>query len=258
MEIQFGYYPNVIPLVFARIATIMVTVPFFGSNQVSIPLKMAMAFVITMILLPVIPPEWTEIARGIHTLPDLVLALLSETLLGAALGFICHVFQGIVLMAGSIQGRSSSLMMARAMDPLSGTSSDIMATILQTTFVVMVLLNNGHLALLKMVSVSFTTTGHSMQWMNDDFFGLIMSVGSIMFDWGLRMALPVMCAGLIVDVCMGLITKLAPDFNVLFLSLPIRLTIGISLFGLGIRFGDEMFGRIIDQMLLRCSNVLGC
>ncbi len=258
MEIQFGYYPQVLPLVFARVATIMTTVPFFGGEKISIPLKMAMAFVVTLVLLPVIPHEWTDIARQIHTLPDLTLAVLSEILLGAAVGLICHVFQGVVLTAGSVQGRSAGLMMARSMDPLSGASSGIMAAILQSLFVIMVLLNNGHLAILKLVSMSFTTTGHSMQWMNDDFFGLIMSVGAIMFDWGLRMALPVMCAGLIVDVCMGLITKLAPDFQVLFLALPIRLCVGISLFGLVIRFSDDMFSRIIELMLLRCANVLGC
>ena len=76
-----------------------------------------------------------------------------------------------------------------------------------------------------------------------------------MFEWGLKFGLPVMCAGLILYVCLGLMSRLAPDFNVLFLSLPIRLLVGISVFGLALRFSGGYFERIMDDMLAGCWTV---
>lgn len=245
-----------IPLVVARVAAVMGTVPFFGAPKISAKLRMAMALVVAMVMIPVIPQEWTDAARQIHTLPELLLAVLSEILMGAGVGLVCHMFVGACTLAGSLVGRGCSLMMARTLDPLSGAPSAIMSAILQSLFILLVLLNNGHLVLLKLLSMSFMSVSQPMYWMQGDFFGLIMSLGAVMFEWGLKIAMPVLCASLIINVCMGLIARLAPDFNVLFLSLPVRLGVGISVFGFVLRFSNGIFGKMIEQMLMRCSNVL--
>ena len=72
----------------------------------------------------------------------------------------------------------------------------------------------------------------------------------------MKLAIPVLTAALIVDACMGLISKLAPDFDILFLSLPVRLFVGIAAFGLLIRYGGNIFDSMVRDMFSRMGGLL--
>jgi flagellar biosynthetic protein FliR len=92
--------------------------------------------------------------------------------------------------------------------------------------------------------------------MNLDLVTSVISLGSVMFEWGLRLAAPVLGAAMILNVALGLMSRLAPNFNILFLSLPIRVFTGIACLGLILRFGSSFFARAIEQMMAACASVL--
>ena len=255
MEIQFGCYPQVFLLTLARTAAIVFALPFFDV-RLEVQIRVGVALAITLALLPVLPNSWVLAASGLHTMPDLLLAMLNEVLLGAAIGFICNLFVGACQMAGEIMGFSSSLSSAQSFDPFNGVSSPIMVQVMTTAFVLMILLSNSHLALLRMLATSFRTLPPAMTWVTNGLAGHILTLGSNMFTLGIGMAMPVMAAALLVDTCFGLIAKLVPEVNILFLSLPVRLTIGFALFGLVLRCSAGSFSRLIQQMLEQCALVL--
>jgi flagellar biosynthetic protein FliR len=215
-----------------------------------------MALVITVALLPTLPPAWADAAREIQTLPGMLLALLNEVLLGATVALICNVFIGACLLAGGLAGQASSLMMAQSIDPFSGSSSQIMEQILQVLFVLLVLLHGGHLALLQMLGASFKAVPPAMTWISGSLGDTILSQGTSLFAMGLQLAMPLLAGGLVVSVCFGLIGRLAPEFDVMYMSFPVHLAVGLMLFGLLIRFGAGTFTRMIDQMLTQCARVL--
>lgn len=255
MEIQFGFFPQTLLLVLARTASLVGTVPFLGAN-VSPQLRAIIALVLTLAILPVIPPEWADTARRIHAPPELVLAILNEVLIGLSVGLLCNIFMGASNVGGSIVGTESSLMMSQSIDPTSGISSTIMATIMQTVFILLVLLSNGHLVLLKFLATSFTPLTSPMTWLTADIHSLLVSAGALMFEWGLKIALPLIAMSLITNACLGLIARLAEDFDVLFLALPVRLGLGICIFGLVMRCSYGMFEKLIRQMLICCNKML--
>jgi flagellar biosynthetic protein FliR len=84
----------------------------------------------------------------------------------------------------------------------------------------------------------------------------LVAMGGIMFEWGVSLAAPLVAAALIVDVSMGLMARMAPDFEIMFLSLPVRLTIGLGLFGIVLRCSAGTFARITEQMLEQCARIL--
>jgi flagellar biosynthetic protein FliR len=254
MEIQLGYYPVVILLVLARTLAFMAA-PFFG-QQLAPQIRVAMALMITFTLLPTLSPAWVNAAREIQTMPGIVLAILNEVLLGAAIVLICNLFIGACSLAGELAGQASSLMMAQSIDPFSGSSSQILEQILQVLFILLVLLSGGHLVLLRMLGASFQIVPPAFTWLNSEFSNTILSLGANLFVMGLQLAMPLVGAGLVISVCFGLIGRLAPDFDVMFMSFPVHLAVGLSLFGLVLRFGGETFSRMIDQMLRHCARVL--
>ena len=54
----------------------------------------------------------------------------------------------------------------------------------------------------------------------------------------------------------GLVARLAPDFNILFLSLPVRLGMVILIYGLIFRYGAVFLDRIMQSMLEECARIL--
>lgn len=255
MEIQLSHYPRVMLLVLARVAAVMGTAPFYG-HRVPAHIRICMALVVSLALLPALPPAWEAAALRVRTAPDMLLALLSEALLGAAVGLVCQLFVTACLLAGAITGRGSALMMAQSIDPFSGISTQIMAQILQVVFVLLVLLNDGHLALLRLLGASFRGVPPTLGWMNGGVGRQLVGLSAEAFSVGLRLAMPIMAVSLVVNVCFGLIARLAPEFNVLFLSLPVKLLIGLSLFGLLLRHAGGAFGRMIEHMLAHCGRLL--
>lgn len=257
MDIQLGSYPQALVLVLARVAALMFTVPFYGAMQIPPGAKMMFAFVITLAILPVVPPEWASQAARLTTTTAMFVAVLYEILIGVAVGLICDLFVSTVLVAGEVMSLDSGLSMAQSVDPLSGHSSPVLAQVLQTAFVLFVLLTNGHLVLLKILAASFGTVRGGVDFFNNDFLNVLLSSGSIMFEWGIRLAMPLIAVALMLNVCMGLISKLAPEFDILFLSLPIRLGAGIAVFGMMLGFCGGIFERLTGQMLSYCAGVLG-
>jgi flagellar biosynthetic protein FliR len=256
MELQFGIFPQVFLLVLARIAAIIGSTAFFGGNAVSKTIKLAIALAITLCVMPTLPESWIEATSVVRTMPDVILAITGEIMMGLTIGLICTTIIDISMVGGQIIGQQSAMAMARELNPMTGIQNPIYAILMQKIFILIVLLNGGHLLLLQMVGKSFAFAAPQMGWMNLDLVTSVISLGSVMFEWGLRLAAPVLGAAMILNVALGLMSRLAPNFNILFLSLPIRVFTGIACLGLILRFGSSFFARAIEQMMAACASVL--
>lgn len=251
-----SFYPRVFVLLLARVAAITTMTPFFGERS-DRRIKVLLAVVIAIALLPVVPPEWADAAMGIRTLPQMVLALLNELMLGAVVALVVRLFEGACSYAGSVMSRDCGLAMGRTIDPFNGASVALMEQMLRMLFVIMVLVTGAHLQLLKLVADSLLIIPPiSMSWLDDGLARLGIYLGSRMFVMALQFALPLMASGFIVNSCFGMITRLAPEFNVLFLSMPVRLSAGIFFFGWVLRYGEGTYSRLIEGMLQNCYRVL--
>ncbi|OGV65242.1 MAG: flagellar biosynthetic protein FliR [Lentisphaerae bacterium RIFOXYA12_FULL_48_11] len=255
MELNLEFYPQAVILLFSRMASLLISLPFFGGSQVPAPMKMGIAFAMSVVLFPQLSPEWISMAGQINTFFEMFIAMLNEILIGAGMGLLCNAFLAACTLAGNIIGMDTGLSMAQAMDPVNGVSGSILSSIIQYIGILMVLILGGHLVLMKILVVSLQTCAVPMQWLNDGFIMALVSTGKDMFLFGLKLALPVVCISLLMNVCFGLISRLAPDFDILFLSLPVRLGIGLAVFGLTLRFAGGVFEGMIEAMLNRCGAV---
>jgi flagellar biosynthesis protein FliR len=60
---------------------------------------------------------------------------------------------------------------------------------------------------------------------------------------------------MVLNAGMGLIAKMSPQFNVLFLALPIRLGTGMLMMGFFLRYGGGHMREIIKTMLEYCTRL---
>ena len=256
MDIYLSYYPQTFLLVLARVLSIVGGTAVYGKSSVPVRLRVSIGFIIALVFTPLVPTAWAEAAAGLNTMPELVFGVLGEILLGGVIALICDLFMSICLVAGQAIGFASSLTMSQAVDPVNGYSNNIVGLIIQMTFFMLVLVSNAHLLLLKMLFGSFAAVPPQLTWLSSGLLSNLLSLGTLMFEWGIKLAAPVLAGVLIIDAGFGLISKMAPDFNILFLSLPVRLFAGISLLGLIVRFGGGLFDRLIETMMAYCARVL--
>ncbi|QBG47389.1 type III secretion protein [Verrucomicrobia bacterium S94] len=256
MDLYLPLYPITLLLVFFRFAALAGMTAVFGRRLIPVRIRIAIAMALTWFAASHLPPEWTAHCREITTTGALVVAVLGELLLGAAMGLVCDLFFAVLNMTGMIIGRESSLMMARMMDPVGGEDDIIISTLFSMLLSLLVLLWDGHLFLIKLMMESFQVLPPGFSWFRQELLEMYTLLGRDVFAWGVRFALPAMVGGLLVAAAMGLMARMAPEFNVLFLSLPIRLGVGIGLLTLFLLYGRDPMYHLFETMLLHMKYVL--
>ncbi|MDF7800913.1 flagellar biosynthetic protein FliR [Pontiellaceae bacterium B1224] len=256
MHLHLPLYPITLLLVFFRFAALVGMTSIFGRQLIPVRIRVAIAIALTWFAASHLPPEWTTHCQSITTIGALVVAVLGELLLGAAMGLVCDMFFAVLNMTGLIIGRESSLMMARMMDPGSGEDDIIVSTLFSLLLSLLILLWDGHLFVIKLVMQSFKVLPPGFSWFRKELLEMYSLLGSDIFAWGIRFALPAMVGGLLVAVAMGLMAKMAPEFNVLFLSLPIRLSVGIGLLTVFMLYGRDPLYHVFETMLYHVKYVL--
>ncbi|HBA85816.1 MAG TPA: hypothetical protein DCZ95_17165 [Verrucomicrobia bacterium] len=256
MDIQLGNLPQVYLLTLFRVLAILMPIMIYGRVLVPVKIMVMIAVVVTLALVPMVPAVWIDAAASLRTVPELLFAVLGEIVLGYAVGLIMNTFISICLMGGTIAGWGSSLMMAETIDPVSGINNVILSEIIQNLFILLFFISNTHLVVLKMMAVSFQIVPPSLSWLNEGMLEYIVSLGSLIFTWGVRFGLPIMGAILIIDAALGMIARMAPDFDILFLSFPIRLSVGLFVLGISIREGAGFFNRLIEMTTQAFARIL--
>lgn len=250
MDLVLPIFPVTMLLVFFRFMALVSMTVLFGRNTVPIPIRVAIAMALSWFVLCRLPPEWTAFCEGLDAVVPLALALLGEVMLGLAMGLVIDLFFGVLSMTSTLFARESSLMMATMLDPTSGEQTVFINTLFSMLFTVLTFMWGGHLFLIKMVVESFRVLPPGFFWFRDELMELYVQLGSNVFSWGLRFALPVMAGGMLVAVSMGLIAKMSAEFNVLILSLPFRLFMGIGVLSLFLMYGYDPLYKVFETMMM--------
>ena len=69
---------------------------------------------------------------------------------------------------------------------------------------------------------------------------------SVMFVAGLRLAAPILAAFLILLVILAVFARIMPDMNVLFISMPLRVGLGLLMVGIFLPFINGFVGEFAD------------
>lgn len=255
MTVVLGDYPIVLLLVLFRITGIILPLPFFNIPTGSGWLLAGLALPVTLLFCSVLPASWVSSVAALQTPGALVFALLGEVLLGAGIGLICGIFISVFVVAGALAGQSASLSMAEDLDPITGESSDVLTQIWRMLFLLIILSLDAHLLIFRVIARTFEVL--PVPWIGWFRCGHdIALLGATSIHAGAAIALPVMVVALLVSIGMGLISRLASGFDVLFLSIPIRLISAFLMIKLTLLFGGSTMRGMAYDMLTAVTKLL--
>ena len=203
-----------------RIGSFLIASPFFGSKMVILPVRILTAVVLTITVVSLNPylPE-VEVISSVHG----ITIAASEIAIGISAGLVLSILFAGASLAGEKIASSSGLAMATAADPISGSSSPVMAQILTLFLLITFMSFDGHLAAFRTIIESYHFIPIGTFPNGEGILKSGISSAGIMFKVAAIIMLPIAIILLLVNVAIGVITRSAPTLNIFSFAFPVTM-----------------------------------
>jgi len=237
-------------LAFTRILAIMIHIPVLGGQSIPNQVRIGLGFVLAMVLIPWQPLPEDAVVIGFIAYG---VAIGKEILIGTLIGYSADLAFGAIQIAGGAMGLGSGFESSRIFNPSMGDSGSVFDQIFVMTATMVFLMINGHHLVITAIQKTFEILPLNGQL---PFNGLeaIMTTTSTFVIAGIHLALPVMTALILADLTLGLLARVAPQVQVYFLGLPVKVV--VSLLALSFLFAgllpylSSLFKSMSENMLL--------
>lgn len=219
-------------LIFFRVVSILWLLPIFTSRVVSIPFKAGLGLLFSYLAL-----DHTYLAqRGTSDFIFLSVLILKEIFIGLAISFIIRILFMMIYAASELAAFQTGFSFARFMDPLTMIQVSVLEQFKNILAIMVFFSMDCHHAIIKGIFFSFRELPLGSVVLNNNLFNyLIISTGKI-FSVGLKISAPVTVTLFIVELSLGLLSRLIPQINVFIEGLPIKILVAMVIisFSLGI------------------------
>ncbi len=232
-------------LVFARLSAMVVTMPVFGFSTVYVRVRILFAFVLTLIITPMLSPS-------VHYMPTHLLQLFvdvsREILVGLMVGYGAQIIFEAIMIAGSFVGFQLGLAIMNVIDPTSQQNSPIIGNFWMMVILMFFIVTHAHYFLVETLFLNFKIIHPAAAQFHGSLGTTIIRSGSLMYNMAIHFAAPIMVLILIFDVGTAFMARVMPQMNIFFVSLPIKLLFGMFLLMISLNIFQDMFGYFIDQI----------
>ncbi|GAU09044.1 flagellar biosynthetic protein FliR [Desulfoplanes formicivorans] len=211
-----------------RISLLVFLLPFFGGDGVPTLVKGALCLLLSFALWPTL--SFSGITFPAHPF-SIALMIGSEILLGLTIGLVIRFLFAAIQTGGMLIGFQMGFSMVNVVDPDSGVSESVTAHFLYMIALMTFLSINGHLYLLKALALSFKFIPPGGMVITPQMYKGILSFSGQIFVLAIKIASPVMIAIFLVDLALALISRAAPQMNVLIVGFPIKIAVGFLFLG---------------------------
>jgi flagellar biosynthesis protein FliR len=216
-------------LVLARIAPLVILVPFLGGSSLSASVRVVVALALVAVIYPSAVDGAAPVALD---LAAVLLLGLKEVVVGVSLGLLAAMGFHLLGMAGQLidQTRGSVLLLA---DPMSGESQSPLASLHMQLGVVLFLIIGGHRSFLVALAGSYAVVPLTTLPLSAPGF----QAGALNVSWlfgaafagALLLAAPAVVALLVTDLVMGVLDRSAPGLGASLAVAPLRATLGLAM-----------------------------
>lgn len=210
-------------LLFLRCMAIIALAPVLGHVSVPVQVKAALGVFMAFVLYPLLAAKNPQIDMQ---LMGLAMLAVQEILTGLLIGFAMGLLFAGVRAAGELIGFDLGLSLATAFDPDTGTNN-LVGEFLYLVVLLVFLLMNGHHFVLQALVLSYDAVplgGFALRGVAAE--GLVSLTG-VVFMVALKCAAPVIVASFLVNLALAILSRVAPQINVLMVSFPLKIGVGL-------------------------------
>jgi flagellar biosynthetic protein FliR len=216
-------------------------------------LKLAVGIVLSLIVVP-----WDPVSAESAAMPfiSFLFAILQELIIGLLAGFAGTLTFGAFQIAGKLMDMSSGFGAGQIFNPAMGDTGSAMDQLFTLTALLFFMITNGHHTFLLGLERTFAVLPLNTPLPDLSAARMLqMTAGFILL--GVQLSLPVMGALLLTDLTLGMLAKVAPQVNVFFLGLPIKVWVGVMGLMLVLSNVVPIMGDMFKHLGNRMLEILG-
>ena len=205
-------------IVFARLLAITISAPVLGDQTITPPIRLGFTTITTLILLPLVQDHLIPIQTPFELVTQLSISIAIGFFIGTTTKIIFMIVDFVSLHISNFSGLSS----ATLLNPALNQHTNIFSTFL--TMVAVVILINSHYLwiLIDGMIKSFKIFGSIQSLEKHNILAQIMQTMTEVFNMSFRLAVPFIIIGMLIQVALGILNRLLPQLQILFLGIPLQ------------------------------------
>jgi len=212
-------------LLFLRVSGITLSSPIFGRTAIPAQAKIIFSLALAYFFFTLAPLPAAQLAYA--NIVVFVLVCMKEMLIGLVMGYLLTLFFDVALVAGQLIDMQMGFGMANVFDEQSNASIPMLGNLLNLMMMLVFIAVGGFERLIAMMALTFEAMPVGTIQLSGDIAFAAAELFAEAFLLGVRMALPVIVAGLLGEAIMGVLVRTIPQMNVFVLGLPLKVLLGL-------------------------------
>ncbi len=213
-------------LILSRCTGMVIFAPVFSAKEINFVIRVALIIWVSGLLIFIVPLP-SVIPTGSMMI---LVTLLIEFAIGAAIGFTADLLISGVEFAGGIMDTQAGLSVAAVLDPSSGINAAIFQQFLRKVVVLLFIILDGHHMVLSAIVNSFYLLPVASPVNMPEGALFLVSLGTDLFKLGVILSAPIILVIFIVDFSFGILNRVAEQINVFQLGFQIKPSIALIVF----------------------------
>jgi flagellar biosynthesis protein FliR len=226
MKIDVSFLPTfaaAFMLCFARIGTMVMLLPGLGELTVSPRVRLTLALVLTMVILPL---HRSAYQLDLRAFLPVVQMMIQEMLIGAVLGLLSRLTVSALQVAGVVVAQQMGLGFVTAVDPTQGQQGMIVGNFLAVLGITMIFATDLHHLVIAALNDSYIIFKPGEIPVLGDVANALSGTVAGAFRIGVQIAAPFLVFGLLFNMGLGILSKLMPQMQVFFVGMPLSILVG--------------------------------
>ncbi len=242
---QIKHYLPLYLLVFARLSAMVASMPILGYTTVYSKLRILFVVLLTGIVAPMLINQ-NPVAYTSWLL--LAIDVMREVLLGLIVGYGARlIFEGFTI-AGAYVGMQIGFAVISVFDPSNQEQQPIVSNFWFLVIITFFLVTNSHYFLIAVLFKNFSIIPVGTAMFHPVVGRDLIHGGTLMFDLALKFGAPLMVFLLTIDVAIAFMARVMPQLNIFFISLPLKIGVGIFLLVLSLNIFQSLFAYVNSEL----------
>lgn len=236
-------------LIAIRLGTVLLFTPIQAIKSLPIRARLFLVFIFALFI--------SLQTEAIHYDPamSIVISGLCEFANGLILSLSIYAIFSIFQMAGQFIDNQMGLNAATLFNPLEHGHESITARLLSMLAVLIFFTTEGHHRLMEGLVYSFRKIPPGQMILFDGFKPVLQQF-SLMFSLSFTIASPVVISLLAIELIGSVLTRSMPQMNVYFLTVPVRILLGIVLLILLLQFFSPLLSNLFNQLFRHWQGII--
>ena len=202
-----------------RIGAFLLSAPFFGTRMVPLQIRIVFSICLGVFLMGQITLPEMEVLTSFLVIP----LILQELAIGLCVGLTITILFAAAELAGEKIASTSGLSFAMQVDPGGGGQTPVISQILKLFLLVIFFSLNGHMVVISLMIDSYSSVPIGTPLIYAVLIQSGIDAAGLMFAFAASIMLPVAAVLFMINLCIGIITKSAPQLNLFSFGFPITL-----------------------------------